>query len=609
MADLRVLPGKWLIRYPPRQLDFPAVLATTLEGSQWIQARGWKPSRIQVVIDPRFNESCYCLQGKTLYIELKDRHPRLLREKVKPKNGDIGAMPQRPIEKVLLAYPFRLNDRRWDTISITASSLFLGSALSGQGFSVEVKKQLLPAADLDPAYMNHDLVGLTLFEDLFLETREFLGQLRANYPGLLAAGGPLVTLNPLESAFHLPELHLLVRGEAEFILPGLLKAIAGGDVDGFFHYKGVLFQADGLVLISDIDEINCPLHFENFHFQLDFLQKEHLGQGLEMNVSRGCKRGCLFCSRVQGKSLRQLAPHQFAALLQQYEQKIAEFNVDAPHTRSVNINDDDMLQDIDYAAQIFGLIKKHGFRLWGVQTAVSSLFTSGNRPNLKVIECLDDPQLFVNNRPLLWLGTDTFIKERGRRLGKRSFSPDELRRLCQELERKNITHYHYWISSDQRTDWREFVEEFLFICDLHRQFKTFGLLAHAPFVIPYAATPLYRQLKQSAAEFQRLKIRKMLTGPLPLFDLPLVERLETPHEHLNRLLKNEKNNRQRGFFDCLKERDYAEALMILYYFLKQERFRFESGQKQDEAAKHKTVEARIEEYISDLTTHSFSIKI
>jgi hypothetical protein len=326
-------------------------------------------------------------------------------------------------------------------------------------------------------------------------------------------------------------------------------------------------------------------------------------------VSRGCQRGCLFCSRLQGKSLRQLSPHQFADLLRQYGEKIAEFKVDAPQARTVNINDDDILQDIDFAARIFGLIKRHGFRLWGVQTAVSSLFGADNRPNPVTLDCLDDRQLFVNNRPLLWLGTDTFTRERGRRLGKRSFSPDELRRLCQELERRDITHYHYWISSDQRTDWREFVEEFLFICDLHREFKTFGLLAHAPFVIPYAATPLYRQLKRSASGLQRLKIKQMLTGPLPLFDFPLVQRLETSYEHLNRLLKNEKNSHQRGFLDCLKEKDYTEALMILYHFLKQERLRFESDQKLDEAARLKRVEAGVEEYIADLTTHSFSIRI
>jgi hypothetical protein len=605
------MPGtkKWLIRYPPGQLDFPGVLASMVQIDRWLQVGGWKPSRIQVIIDPRLNESGYHMEGETLYIELRDRHLPLLRQKAPHKSEDIKSMPRRQIQKVLLAYPFRLNDRRWDTISITASALFLGSGLRDQGFSVAVRKQLLPTADLDPAYLNHHLVGLTLYEDLFLETREFLGLLKANFRGLLAAGGPLITLNPLEAAFHLPELHLLVRGEAELILPGLLKVIAAGDVDGFFDYKGVLFQRDGLVLISDIDAVNRPRHFEDFHFRLDFLQKEQLAQGLEMNVSRGCQRGCLFCSRLQGKSLRQLSAPQFGDLLRQYGEKIAEFNVDTPQARTVNINDDDILQDIDFAARIFGLVKRHGFRLWGVQTAVSSLFGADNRPNPAVIHCLDDRQLFVHNRPLLWLGTDTFTRERGARLGKRSFSPDELRRLCEELERRDITHYHYWISSDQRTDWREFVEEFLLICDLHREFKTFGLLAHAPFVIPYAATPLYRQLKRSAAGFQRLKIRQMLTGPLPLFDFPLVERLETPYEHLNRLLKNEKNSHQRGFLDCLKEKDYSEALMILYHFLKQERLRFESDQKLDEAAKLKTVEAGVEEYIADLTTHSFSIRI
>jgi hypothetical protein len=50
-----------------------------------------------------------------------------------------------------------------------------------------------------------------------------------------------------------------------------------------------------------------------------------------------------------------------------------------------------------------------------------------------------------------------------------------------------------------------------------------------------------------------------------------VERVETGYQHLNRLLNNEKLNDRPGFFDYLRQKDYLNAYITLYNFLKQER--------------------------------------
>ena len=126
-----------------------------------------------------------------------------------------------------LSYPVLLSDKRWETIHLTASWLFLGSTLTNAHNKVRVNKQILPVTAVDPQLLNCDLIGFTLFEDLFIQTKGLLSQLRNHYKynGIIAAGGPLITLTPYKSTFHLPEINLLVRGEAEFVLPELIKAI------------------------------------------------------------------------------------------------------------------------------------------------------------------------------------------------------------------------------------------------------------------------------------------------------------------------------------------------------------------------------------------------
>jgi hypothetical protein len=477
------------------------------------------------------------------------------------------------IKTIGLSYPVWLSDRRWESIHVTASSLFLGSSLAAAGFDVVVKKQILPVTVMDPRLLNCDLIGFTLFEDLFIRTKDLLSQLRDHfkYDGIIAAGGPLITLTPYQAAFHLPEINLLVRGEAEFILPGLIKAINANDIRKLLEFKGFLFQIPGLIIVSDFNEVNIPDRFDGFQFNLDFLEKDHLEEGLEINVSRGCKRGCIFCSAVQGKRLRKLPKILVEDLLKQFSVKLDTLNIQSPHARTLNINDDDILQDPGYASEIFQSIKKNRSRVWGVQTSLDSFFSSTGEIRLNVLDVIDDRPLYVDNNPLVWLGTDTFLQQRGKRLGKKTPGEGQLLRLIEEFEKREIRNYHYWISSDYLSDWDEFTREFMFIYRLHTRFNYFGLIAHSPFLVPYSTTPAYRYLIQSKELKNRVKYRQILKSDQDLFTFPLVERVETGYRHLNRLLNNEKLNDGPGFFDYLRQKDYVNAFITLYNFLKQER--------------------------------------
>ena len=421
------------------------------------------------------------------------------------------------------------------------------------------------------------MLGFTLFEDLLLPMRDHLARLQPHYQGILAAGGPLLTLAPLAALYHLPQVNLAVRGEAELVLPEILRALNQGDLEALYLLTGVFWQRPGLIVFSSFEQVNRPETFKSLPMDLGFLRPAHLERGLEINFSRGCGRGCLFCCRVQGRKLRKLPPQKAEELLNKASEKIAEFALDGEAVRSMNINDDDILQDPAYAAAIFALVKKYNFRIHGIQTSPASLLQSDGTVNAAVLDLAADPGLYVDGRPLLWLGTDAFLPARMKRLGKRLPAPEAFAVLLAELEKRGLRHFHYWISSDGASTWEEFAEELALIVRYHRDFANFNLLAHAPFIVPYPASRLFRELTRDGRRVAAMKLKAEWRAPDPLFDFVVPERLETAWPNLNRLLKNEKAGGEQGFFDFLKEKDFKAAAQLAYHFLKQEELQGVSG--------------------------------
>ncbi len=172
-----------------------------------------------------------------------------------------------------------------------------------------------------------------------------------------------------------------------------------------------------------------------------------------------------------------------------------------------------------------------------------------------------------DDRPLLWLGTDAFLPERARRLGKKLPPTGKFHDLLLELEKRGLRHFHYWISSDGDSTWEEFVAELALIFGYFRDFANFGLLAHAPFIVPYPSSRLFGTL---APDDPRLKIKLALDAPDSRFAYRVIDRLETNWPQLNCLLRNEKAGGEKGFFDLLKEKDLMAAAQLAYHFLKQE---------------------------------------
>ena len=563
--------GKWLVRYDPGEFAYPEILIMLTRLQTRLELQGLDQPFRNVNFSRNIRRNRYFFVGDHFFLKHNGGDGLLV-------ETDPGAFPVRthlkalkkPIASVDLLFPRLPNDPRWKTMGLPAAQLFLAASLQAHGFQVAPLALDLPASAPGAETGTADMLGFTLFEDLLVPMRNYLAGLQTHYRGILAAGGPLFTLIPLAALYHLPQINLAVRGEAELALPEILKALNLGDLEALFRQSGVFWRQPGLLVFSSFERINRPESFKHLQMEFNFLKPAHLEQGLEINFSRGCGRGCLFCCRVQGRKLRKLPLEKAEELLKKYGEKIAEFSLPGHASRAMNINDDDILQDPAYAAAVFALVKKYNFRIHGIQASPASLMKSDGTANTEVLDFAADPGLYFDGRPLLWLGTDVFLSRRAGRLGKRLPAPEAFPGFLAELEKHGLRHFHYWISSDGASNWEEFVEELALITGFYRDFANFNLLAHAPFIVPYPASRLYRELTKGGRVVAAMKLKTEWRTADPLFDFILPERLETAWPNLNRLLNNEKAGGAAGFFDFLKDKNFAAAAQLAYHFLKQE---------------------------------------
>lgn len=587
-----LLKGHWLVRYDPQQIDYQRAL-DVLAGAQRIPVvAAMAPADVFVwIVDGGGN--LFFRRKQKLFLRLTTTETDSWTEKCFIPPEDKAPLWKKNTGNVTLLAPRLRGDARWRTIDAPPAFLYLGSALRAAGWNVAVQTWAIDGAlalDNDAA-----VCGISLYEDLLPAVQAGVRRLRAGYSGLIAAGGPFVTLSPLAAAYHLPEFNLFVRGEGESVFPKLLRALFNDDRRALRRLSGFFFQRPGLLWFGDYGHVNRMANFRGFEFNTSFLPDDRMAHGLELNLTRGCRRACLFCSHVHGRTLRKLPLVKAGRLLQAYRQRLAGNALNGEEAYSVNINDDDILQDREYALRAFRLIRTAGLRIWGVQTSPHSLFAGNHIPDGNLIAAIADADLYVGGRPLLWLGSDAFQTARIRRLAKNNCTPERLESLVAELEKRQVRNFHYWISSDAESRWTEFVSEFVWLVRMSRTYPHFALLAHAPFLIPYAVTPIYRQLNRSGRA-ARIRLRTQLTASHPLFDYPLVERVETSFANLNRLLANENPERGGGFFDSLRAKDFSAAARLAYYFLRQEWL--QGGAEQEAALK--PAQAALEDLLTEL---------
>ncbi|MBN1195861.1 MAG: hypothetical protein JXA62_00485 [Candidatus Aminicenantes bacterium] len=553
MLDLWMCLGKW------REQNFPRI------------------GKVRVGISSHHTFSVYEHCRHELRICLNEARPFPLRASSAALDIPAPAISSPAGRRIVMVVPVVTGDKRWDGIGVTASDLILGSALTRQGYRVSVTHPQFPSGPPLQIVEKSDILGISLYEDLFPAVRSWSRTVGDKLPDWVAAGGPMVTLNPLPAVAHFPRGNLWIRGEAEGVFPKVLKALESAQLLQLKNCEGVLLIKQNLLMAWEFSKINRPSLPLDPDFDFSFIEPQAWKKGIEINLTRGCERTCIFCSRAQGNKLRRMPEPSTLLMLEKIREAMPP-DSGKPLAAVLNINDDDILQDADYAARVFQGIHRAGFRLWGVQTSLSSVLNQG-KPHEKVIDLLSRGEYFANG-PLVWFGTDAFLPRRGKRLCKPVPSATQMERLFSLFQARNIRHHHYWISSDHISGWPEMTDELCLITRWWKKFPNFHILPHSPFLIPYPCTPLFAWVSQSPFK-QQLRFREWMRSSVPCLDYPLVERVESAFEMLNNMLRGQSDGHHPAFLQSLQHRDPGAALETAHYFLRQERLRLEGTSRLD----------------------------
>ncbi len=483
-------------------------------------------------------------------------------------------------ERVLLLFPMSSRERRWKSSGVPPSALFLAGGLQQHGIEpdfslLDVERGILePERDLSL----YDWIAITIYDEFFLQIKSFAARLRRAHPGIkISAGGPMVTLAAHAVAECLEEANLLVRGEADLLFGQILSSLP--HPERLSRLRGFLLRDKGFTFLADFhySEVVDP---SQAFISVDVTPPGWERRGLEINTSRGCPRRCLFCSHVHGHSHRTVSPERYRDWLHQFMELLKRRGCSDPTCFTVNINDDDILLDLEHAEEIFRQTVKAGFKIWGVQTSISSLLGIRGR---RALEITADERLYAR-KPLLWIGSDTFSSKRARRLRKAGVKEESILQLLANLEKAGITSYHYWILSDAESDWDDFIEEFLFVWKLKRTFPHFHILPNSPFLIPFPYTPSYSRATSLFPE--RLVVKRWLESSPPY---PLVEHEKPASEYLYWLLHPQRclipGVAPGSFLSRLWEENFSEAAKVLLSALSAEISSLPAGQRRTSLAK------------------------
>ncbi len=399
------------------------------------------------------------------------------------------------MDKVLLLFP-RSKEERWRGIRVPPSVLFLAGGLREKGFSIDFSYLEVPQQKLSPPRTLEDYfaIGITLFDDFFPEVYDFVSSLPPE--PLVALGGITPTLAPIEVFYIFERANLVFPGEGDRAFAEVLSSLKKGKIPP--GPWGIRWMGKEMTPKPE------PVRENLGHVLPDLSLLEQDGE-LELVLTRGCPRSCIFCTHPHGRFQRKTPLSLVRLWMRQYRRRGGE---------NINLADDDILLDPQYAREVFSVLKEEGVKIWGIQTSMDSL-----RAPLALEVIREAP---FSSRPTVWIGTDAFINVRAKRLAKRA-KEEEIREAVKSLQDMGVENYHYWILTDCLSSLREFVEEFSAVGRLMRRFSRFHLLPNSPFLIPYPYTPSYKRALLRCRE--RIVYREIIKKgpveyPLVLYEKP-----------------------------------------------------------------------------------------
>lgn len=434
------------------------------------------------------------------------------------------------------------SDTRWRSMGTPLAPLTLLGILSEAGYTVHIQ-------DIDQhVHRVHfkdrpSAVLISVYEDQYPDVQAIVKWISDAYSAPVILGGPMATLAPLHTIAHCPGVSALFRGEVENILVPFMNSflpIEEIDLSGILRLSGIrgmYFRFPGGSVMSSLD---CVSEIESDAIRnpgTAWLNQTDLHNGLEFSTSRGCHRACTFCSHVHGRTVRNASLKQIDQDLKTASEMLSTISSGKSGTRyfSININDDDILMDPNRAINILEICRKYRFRVWGIQTSIESLKKTDVRA--QIFQAFASNDYFVDGKVILWIGTDAFIDQRRRRLGKTGTSRD-ISAVCRDIHRFGFLGYHYWIMTDADSDWMEFIDELRVLGHLKTMCgDSFNVLPNAATLVPYPSTPVYRR-RIARKQTNRIVLKAWLSIPgLSALDYPLVSHERPVDDYLYALVE------------------------------------------------------------------------
>lgn len=249
-----------------------------------------------------------------------------------PRDGPRARLRRRDgVVRVTLASAPTITEYRdltgvWDDENrrVPLTVLVLASALEGAGFEPRVldldahyvawierggtREGFVDRAADDLAGHGADVYGLSTICSSYPLTLRIASALKRRVPSsTIVLGGPQATPTDVETLRAFPAVDLVVRGEADGVLPQLISTLeAGQDLRGV---RGLTLRRDGTVertpdspLVEDLDTLRPAA----YHLS-DGIRHRH---SLPVEAGRGCPFGCTFCStsRFFGRRFRTRSP-------------------------------------------------------------------------------------------------------------------------------------------------------------------------------------------------------------------------------------------------------------------------------------------------------------
>jgi hypothetical protein len=283
---------------------------------------------------------------------------------------------------------------------------------------------------------------------------------------------------------------------------------------------------------------------------------------LGLMFSRGCSKGCTFCSHVHTKKVRAMSVSKMIDTVLACQKHLCDPGVPF----YLYPQDDDFFSRptlaIEFMQRYQELVRKGSIkiRIANLQICLDSLIKrreGKHEPNEDLIDCLVQcSDIFAGGIPHLVLGTDSFTDASIKRLNKGKpgdpYTFTDIEMVVKALDRKGVRNEHFVILTDPDSCDEDVALTCQNLAHLYDTYNHFDLKEVIPGIIPDPATPAVKRLQAAQKNLSEyLSADFLRKRSFPEFDFfeggfvipPSLEFFSFQGPHLRNLLFGTDRNR------------------------------------------------------------------